>query len=159
MHAQGQVLIGKVGLEAIQEAGLAPDAVGGLTMGADPLAYAIAAESWRRGDPIHAFSVRKRAKRHGRGQLIEGCFEPGARVVIVEDVVTTGGSALRACEAVNAARGEVVGVLGLVDREEGGRAAIEEAGLRTIVLYTAAELRTCKSDGTSSRDVASEHAP
>jgi orotate phosphoribosyltransferase len=91
--------------------------------------------------PIHAFSVRKRAKRHGRGQLIEGCFEPGARVVIVEDVITTGGSALKACEAVNQARGEVIGVVGLVDREEGGRAALEAAGLNTIVLYTATDLK------------------
>ncbi len=141
MHAHGQVLIGKVGLEAIRSAGLAPDAIGGLTMGADPMAYAIANESWRSQNPIHAFSVRKRAKRHGAGQLIEGCFEPGARVVIVEDVITTGGSALKACEAVNHARGEVLGVLGLVDREEGGVAAIEKAGLRTIVLYTASDLR------------------
>jgi orotate phosphoribosyltransferase len=144
MHAHGQVLIGRAGLDAILEAGLRPDAVGGLTMGADPIAYAIAAESWRSGDPIHAFSVRKRAKRHGRGQLIEGCFEPGARVVIVEDVITTGGSALKACESVNQARGEVLGVLGLVDREEGGRQALEDAGLRTLVLFTADELKACK---------------
>jgi len=141
MHAQGQVLIGRVGLEAIRTAGLTPDAVGGLTMGADPIAYAIANESWRENIPVHAFSVRKRAKRHGRGQLIEGCFEPGARVVVVEDVITTGGSALRACEAVNMARGEVIGVLGLVDREEGGRAALEAAGLDTIVLFRAAEIK------------------
>jgi len=141
MHAHGQVLIGKVGLESIRGAGLAPDAIGGLTMGADPLAYAIAGESWRSQNPIHAFSVRKRAKRHGAGQLIEGCFEPGARVVVVEDVITTGGSALKACEAVNHARGEVLGVLGLVDREEGGVAALEKAGLLTIVLYTASDLR------------------
>jgi len=143
MHAHGQVLIGKVGLEAIRSAGLAPDAIGGLTMGADPLAYAIAAESWRSGEPIHAFSVRKRAKHHGAGQLIEGCFEPGARVVIVEDVITTGGSALKAYEAINQARGEVIGVLGLVDREEGGGAALESRGLRTVVLYTATDLRQC----------------
>ncbi|WP_423927342.1 orotate phosphoribosyltransferase [Candidatus Palauibacter sp.] len=141
MHAHGQVLLGSVGFAAIREAGLRPDAVGGLTMGADPLAYAIAAASWREGDPIHAFSVRKRAKRHGKGQLIEGCFEPGARVVIVEDVITTGGSAFKACEAVNQANGDVLGILGLVDREEGGRAALERAGLHTIVLYTASDLR------------------
>ncbi|MYG48175.1 MAG: orotate phosphoribosyltransferase, partial [Gemmatimonadales bacterium] len=126
MHAHGQVLMGEVGLAAIRDAGLRPDAVGGLTMGADPLAYAIAAASWGAGDdPIHAFSVRKRAKRHGKGQLIEGCFEPGARVVVVEDVITTGGSAFQAVEAVNRARGEVLGVRGLVDREEGGKATLE----------------------------------
>ncbi len=157
MHAQGQVLIGRVGLDAIREAGLQPDAIGGLTMGADPLAYAIAAESWRAGDPIHAFSVRKRAKRHGKGQLIEGCFEPGARVVIVEDVITTGGSALKACEAVNQARGEVIAVLGLVDREEGGRQALESAGLKTLVLFTADDLRRCLEAPAESE--AHGHAP
>ncbi len=122
-------------------------------MGADPMAYTIAAESWRQDDPIHAFSVRKRAKRHGRGQLIEGCFEPGARVVIVEDVITTGGSALKAFEAVNQAQGEVIGILGLVDREEGGLAAIEAKGVETMVLYTASDLRAAVTAG-SSADVA-----
>lgn len=143
MHAEGQVLIGKVGLEAIREAGLEPDAVGGLTMGADPVAYAIAAESWRQGSPIHAFSVRKRPKRHGRGQRIEGCFEPGARVVIVEDVITTGGSALQALEAVRVEDGQALALLALVDRQEGGREAIEAAGLRVLVLYGADDLRRC----------------
>lgn len=143
MHAEGQVLIGKVGLDALDEAGLEPDAVGGLTMGADPVAYAIAAESWRRGTPIHAFSVRKRPKRHGRGRLVEGCFEPGARVVLVEDVITTGGSALQALEAVRAEDGHALAVLALVDRQEGGREAIEGAGLDALVLYTADDLRRC----------------
>lgn len=143
MHAQGQVLIGKVGLDAIRGADLKADAIGGLTMGADPVAYAIAGESWRSGNPLHAFSVRKEAKQHGKGRLIEGCFEPGARVIVVEDVITTGGSALKACEAVKHARGEVLGVLSLVDREEGGRAALEKTGLETIVLYTASDLRAC----------------
>ncbi len=127
-------------------------------MGADPLAYAIASESWRQGEPIHAFSVRKRAKRHGKGQLIEGCFEPGARVVIVEDVITTGGSALKALDAVRQARGEVLAVLGLVDREEGGRQHIEAAGLPTLILYTANDLRRCLVSGAEG-DVPSDDAP
>ncbi len=158
MHAQGQVLLGRVGFDAIKSAGLRPDAIGGLTMGADPLAYAIAAESWRQGEPIHAFSVRKRAKRHGRGQLIEGCFEPGARVVIVEDVITTGGSALKAWDAVRQSHGEVLAVLGLVDREEGGVRTLREANLNPIVLYTASDLRRCveaREDEEGSR----AHAP
>ncbi|MFQ5679553.1 MAG: orotate phosphoribosyltransferase [Gemmatimonadota bacterium] len=149
MHAEGQVLIGRVGFEALRAAGLAPDAVGGLTMGADPLAHAIAAESWRQGAPMHAFSVRKRPKRHGRSRIIEGCFEPGARVVIVEDVITTGRSALQACQAVRRERGEVLGVLALVDREEGGRGFIERAGLRVVVLYTAEQLRRHADPATS----------
>jgi len=141
MHAQGQALLGPVGLDALDEAGLAPDLVGGLTMGADPIAYAIAGESWRRGSPVHAFSVRKRAKEHGRGRRIEGCFEPGARVLVVEDVITTGGSALQAIGEVEKEGGEVLAVLALVDRQEGGRENLEEAGTHVLSLFTAAELR------------------
>jgi orotate phosphoribosyltransferase len=141
MHAEGQALLGEVGLDALAEVGLHPDLVGGLTMGADPISYAMAGESWRRGEPVHAFSVRKRAKDHGRGRRIEGCFEPGARVVVVEDVITSGGSARQAIREVEAEHGQVLAVLALVDREEGGRAAIEEAGHRVIALYTASELK------------------
>lgn len=141
MHARGQALLGRVGLDELEEAGLSPDLVGGLTMGADPIAYSIAGESWRRGEPIHAFSVRKRAKEHGRGRRIEGCFEPGARVVVVEDVITTGGSALQASREVETEGGHVLAILALVDREEGGREALEEAGYRVLSLFTADELR------------------
>ncbi len=155
MHAEGQVLIGRVGYATLAAEGLRPDAIGGLTMGADPLAYAIAAESWRQGEPIHAFSVRKRPKRHGRGRQIEGCFEPGARVVIVEDVITSGGSALQACEAVRRESGEVLAVLALVDRQEGGRERLEAAGLRTLILFTANDLRACAS-GVASGPVADD---
>lgn len=140
MHAEGQALIGRVALDALDEGALRPDRIGGLTMGADPIAYAVAGESFRRGTPIHAFSVRKEAKEHGRGRRIEGCFESGARVVIVEDVITSGGSALRACEAVREARGEVLAVLALVDRCEGGREAIEAAGHSVLSLYTVQDL-------------------
>lgn len=149
MHAEGLVRVGAAGLDALEEAGLAPELVGGLTMGADPVSYAIAAESWRRGRPIHAFSVRKEAKGHGRSRRIEGCFEPGASVVITEDVVTTGGSALDAVEAVRSAGGEVLAVLALVDREEGGREAVEEADVPLIALFTAEELGRAASDGTA----------
>ncbi|MFQ5689171.1 MAG: orotate phosphoribosyltransferase [Gemmatimonadota bacterium] len=148
-HAEGQVLIGRVALEALRAAGLSPDAVGGLTMGADPIAYAIAAESWREGQPIHAFSVRKRPKRHGRGRRIEGCFEPGARVVILEDVITSGGSALQAYEAIRREDGQVLAMLALVDRQEGGRESIERAGIPVIVLFTAEELRRCAAEHAS----------
>lgn len=147
MHAEGLVRVGAAGMDALEEAGLAPELVGGLTMGADPVSYAIAAESWRRGRPIDAFSVRKRAKEHGRGQRIEGCFEPGKPVVVTEDVVTTGGSALEATDAVEEAGGEVLAVLALVDRQEGGRSAIEEAGHRLLALFTAAELGRASGSG------------
>lgn len=141
MHAEGQDLLGKVGCDTLQEAGWEPDLVGGLTMGADPVAYAIAGESFRRGRPIHAFSVRKRAKSHGAGRRIEGCFESGARVVVVEDVITTGGSALQACEALRAEQASIVGVLATVDRQEGGSEAIRATGLDVISLFGVDELR------------------
>ena len=141
MHAEGQALIGRLGLAAIREAGWKPDAVGGLTMGADPIAYAIAHASADTEAPVHAFSVRKDEKAHGRGRRIEGCFEAGARVVVVEDVLTSGGSALKACKAVAEVGGTVVGILVLVDREEGGRAALERSGYPLRALFTVLELR------------------
>ena len=114
-------------------------------MGADPIAYAIAhasALAAERGDGamVRAFTVRKEAKQHGTGKLIEGPFESGDRVVVVEDVITTGGSALKAIDAIRAAGGNIVGVLALVDRQEGGREAIEATGLEVMSLVTAADL-------------------
>lgn len=141
MHAEGQALIGRLGLAAIREVGWKPDAVGGLTMGADPIAYAIAHASAESEAPVHAFSVRKDEKAHGRGRRIEGCFEAGARAVVVEDVLTTGGSALKACKSVAEAGGTVVGIFVLVDREEGGRAALERPGYPLRALFTVSELR------------------
>jgi orotate phosphoribosyltransferase len=140
MHPEGLAAIGPLGLHAIAERGWTPDAVGGLTLGADPVSYAIAYASQLAGMPIRAFTVRKEAKSHGTGKVIEGAFESGDRVVIVEDVITTGGSALRAVDAVRAAGATVVGVLAVVDRSEGGREAIEAAGLEVAALVTAAEI-------------------
>lgn len=140
MSAPGQVLIGRLGLRALREAGWTPRSVGGLTMGADPVSYAIAAASAHDAVPVDAFSVRKEAKQHGTGRLIEGNFASGDAVVVIEDVITSGGSALKAAEAVRAAGGTVVGVLAVVDREAGGRAAIEAAGMPVIALVTATEL-------------------
>jgi orotate phosphoribosyltransferase len=89
---------------------------------------------------IDAFTVRKEAKAHGTGRLIEGCFDKGARVVVVEDVLTTGASALRALDAVRQAGGAVVGVLAVVDREEGGIAEIQKAGVRAEALLSIRDL-------------------
>lgn len=140
MHADGLALIGELGLAAIRDARWSGSAVGGLTLGADPVAYAIARASAGTGAPIHAFTVRKAAKVHGVRQRIEGCFEPGQPVVVVEDVVTTGASALEAAAAVREAGGTISGVLGLVDREEGGRQAIERAGFAVRILVSLHEL-------------------
>lgn len=139
MHATGLDLIGRLGLAALRQYGWEPEAVGGLTLGADPVAYAIARASCDAPPPVHAFTVRKSAKTHGAGKRVEGCFEAGARVVLVEDVITTGGSALEAAQAVRAEGGVVLGILAVVDREEGGRAVLEAAGFHVHAL---AEVRT-----------------
>ena len=140
MSAQGQRLIGRLSLAAIRSAGWTPVAVGGLTMGADPVAYAIARESLDAPPILHAFSVRKVTKQHGTRQRIEGNFSPGDAVVIVEDVITSGSSAGEAIEAVKEAGGRILGVLAVVDREQGGRAAIEAKGIHVVVLTTTSEL-------------------
>ncbi len=140
MSAAGQVLIGRAGLAAIRLAGWSPRSVGGLTMGADPVAYAIAAASAAEPPVIDAFSVRKEAKNHGTGRSIEGNFAPGDPVVVIEDVITSGGSALKAIEAVIAGGGRVLGVLAIVDREQGGRGQIEALGHRVVALTTSSAM-------------------
>ncbi|HEY4320502.1 MAG TPA: orotate phosphoribosyltransferase [Gemmatimonadales bacterium] len=140
MSAPGQVLIGPMALALMHDAGWHPDAIGGLTMGADPVAYAIAAASMRAGDPIDAFSVRKEAKKHGTGRRIEGNFQLDSRVVVIEDVITSGASAIQAIEAVRTEGGAVLGVLALVDRQAGGREAIEALGVPVRTLVRADEL-------------------
>ena len=140
MSGEGQALVGAAGLAALQGHGWQPRAIGGLTLGADPVAYAIAHTARLAGTTLDAFTVRKQAKAHGTGRRIEGCFEAGDSVVVCEDVLTTGGSALDAVAAVRAAGAQVLGVLAVLDREEGGRQAIEAAGLAVAVLVTAREL-------------------
>jgi orotate phosphoribosyltransferase len=140
MSAQGQRLIGTTALAAIRQAGWTPDAVGGLTMGADPVAYAIARASLDDPPAIDAFSVRKAVKQHGTGRRIEGNFESGISVVIIEDVITAGGSAQQAIDAVTAEGGKILGVLAIVDREQGGRQAIESRGIIVVALTTTTSL-------------------
>src|SRR6266545_178971 len=140
MTPEGQRLIGRLGLEAIRNAAWQPDAVGGLTLGADPVAYAICHSSAETDRPLRAFTVRKEPKAHGTGKQVEGPLARGDRVVIVEDVITTGGSAARAIEAVKREGAIPVGVLALVDREEGGREQLESLGLRVHSLTTATEI-------------------
>lgn len=140
MSPDGLALIGPLGLEAIRNAGWRVDAVGGLTLGADPIACAISYASAGGATPLRAFTVRKEPKTHGTGRLIEGPFQSGDRVAVIEDTITTGGSARKAIDAVRAAGGSVVGVLALIDREEGGRAALEAAGVDVIALVRAGEI-------------------
>jgi len=136
MSAEGLDLIGRLGLATVRAAGWAPVAVGGLTLGADPVAYAIARASVGSPPQIQAFSVRKAAKDHGTQRLVEGNLSAGDSVVIIEDVITSGGSARLAIEGVRASGGVVLGVLAVVDREQGGRAAIESVGIKVVSLTT-----------------------
>lgn len=140
MTPDGQRLVGSLGLLAIGAAGWNPEAVGGLTMGADPIAYAICHASADSPAPMKAFTVRKEAKAHGTGKLVEGPITSGSHVVIIEDVVTTGQSAARAIEAVRLIGAVPLGVLALVDREEGGREHLESLGVRVHALTTASEI-------------------
>jgi orotate phosphoribosyltransferase len=145
MSPEGLSLIGPLGLHTVRSAGWEVDSIGGLTLGADPIAYAISYAA-ALDQPVsglvalRAFTVRKEAKSHGTGKLVEGPFRRGDRVCVIEDTITTGGSALRAVSALREAGGVVAGVLALVDREEGGREAIEESGIPVISLARISEL-------------------
>ena len=126
-------LIGKLLWEEAQR--FMPQAVGGLTLGADPLVAALCFEAGLRGLPLEGFIVRKEAKGHGTGRYLEGNISPGMRAVILEDVITTGGSSLKAVRHARDAGLEVKAVLALVDRDEGGREAIEAEGLELVSLF------------------------
>lgn len=140
MSPEGLSLIGPLAHGTLLATDWQVDAVGGLTLGADPMTYAIAYASAGSSTPLRAFTVRKEPKAHGTGQLIEGPFRRGDRVAIIEDVITTGGSARRAAESVRAAGGLVMGILALVDREEGGREALIAEGFPVIALTRASEI-------------------
>ena len=137
--AEGLALIGEIIFDLVKD--LEIEAMGGLTMGADPLAHAVALTSWQRGKPINAFSVRKFHKDYGAGGRVVGPVQPGGRVVVLVDSVTTGGSALLAVEAAREFGLEVVQVIILVDREEGGRQAVAELVPRCDVVFTLSQLR------------------
>lgn len=137
LTAEGHWLVGRLLLDRILEVDPPVTAVGGLTLGADPIASAVSMASWSAARPLQGFIVRKEAKSHGTGRYIEGPpLQPGTRVAIVEDVVTTGGSGLKACERVEEAGLKVAGVFALVDRLEGGREAFESRGYKLESLFT-----------------------
>ena len=135
LHAEGSKLVAERILDLLDEDIVA---VGGLTMGADPVACSVAALSTLRGRPIHAFLIRKAAKGHGTGQFCEGLANvpTGSRVAIVEDTTTTGGSLLTACERAEAAGLVVAQTLTVVDRQEGADERIAEAGYTLQALTT-----------------------
>ena len=144
LHAQGAELTGRVLLDLFRRQGWEPQAVGGLTLGADPLVVATAVISAQVGTPIHGFLVRKSEKAHGMGRRIEGFQEKGAKVVIVDDVCTTGSSTVQAIEAAREFGFNVIGAACLVEREEAaGRPAVEKAAApaRFISVFTASEVK------------------
>ncbi len=149
MSPQGLSIIGALALQEMKDAGWLVDSVGGLTLGADPVAYAIAYASADSTHPIRAFTVRKKPKEHGTGKLIEGPFYPGDHVAIIEDVITTGDSARRAIDEVKHAGGLIEGVLAVLDREEGGRMTIEDQGYRVLALCTLKEVVTSRKTSSS----------
>ena len=136
LSADGSYLVGTAFLDALDELPELPEAVGGLTHGADPIVSAMVVLSHVRGRPIQGFYVRKEAKGHGTRQRIENPPKPGTKVVIVDDVVTTAGSLLKAVREAREAGCEVVGVMALVDREEqNGEANIRREVDAYIPLY------------------------
>ncbi len=140
LAAEGHVLVGEQMLDAL--AAFTPlHAVAGVELGGCPLASAVSLTSFQRGAPLDAIYVRKEAKDHGSARLLEGNsrIAPGSRIVILEDVVTTGGSTMKCADKLRAAGYEVAGVVALVDRLEGGREAMEAAGLKLVTVFTRAD--------------------
>ncbi len=141
LDPEGAALLAELSLDALKDDKI--DYIGGLEMGAVPIAGAIAQLSWLKGHPIAAFFVRKKPKEHGARLAVEGLAKgenlSGKRIVIVEDVTTTGGSAIKAVEAVKDGGGEVVLVFTMVDRDEGATEAFAEAGIPFRALYKAGE--------------------
>ena len=140
LHAEGSWLIGTLFNHMLSEMDI--KGVGGMTMGADPLVAATTVISHEQGRPLHGLLVRKEAKGHGTGQYVEGLgnFSTGDRVAMLEDVVTTGGSLLKACDRIRDAGLSIVAVCAILDREEGGREKLREAGYDLLALFTRAEL-------------------
>ncbi len=136
LHPLGANLIAAGMLEQIQALSPSPVAVGGMAIGADPITAAIVTVEGARGGHLKGFMVRKEPKDHGRGRQVEGPVRPGDRVVIVEDVITSGGSAIKAIHAARDFGLEVCGVIGIIDRLAGGEAAFAAEGLQLQTLLT-----------------------
>jgi orotate phosphoribosyltransferase len=144
LHAEGAALTGRVFFDLLQQQDWKSKAVGGLTLGADPIVVATSVVSAHADAPVHGFLVRKAEKAHGMGRRIEGFQEKGARVVIVDDVCTTGSSTIQAIEAAREFGFYIVGVACLVERlEAGGRAAVEKAAApaKFISIFTSDEVK------------------
>lgn len=140
MSPEGMNIIGPLSLHAMEAKAWIPDSVGGLTLGADPVACAISYASAAGPRSLRAFTVRKEPKTHGTGNLIEGPFRPDDKVVVIEDVITTGKSALQAIDAIARTGAQILGVLAIVNREEGGIEALAARGFETLALTSIHDL-------------------
>lgn len=152
LDANGALLTGQAVLDAIRKQGWHAQAIGGLTLGADPIVVATSVISAQQGRPVHGFLVRKAEKTYGTGQRIEGFRDKPAQVVIVEDVCTTGASTIQAIEAAREFGFEISGVLCLVEREEaGGRVNVEKAAnpAKFVALFTANDVRAVHVKGNT----------
>ena len=140
LHAEGSWLIGRLFNDVLKELDIR--GVGGMILGADPLVSSTTALSHEQGRPLHGLLVRKESKGHGTNQFVEGLgnFQPGDAVAMLEDVVTTGGSLLKACRRVQDAGLRIVAVCAILDREEGGRETLKKEGYELHALFTRKEL-------------------
>ncbi|WP_297454328.1 orotate phosphoribosyltransferase [Persephonella sp.] len=137
LDPEGGYIIGNLIFEMIKDK--SPDAIGGLTLGADPISYATALVSYLNKQPIKPFVVRKEPKGHGTGKQIEGNVQPGEKVFIVEDVVTTAGSSLKAAKVARDFGLEIMGIIAIVDREEGGAENIKKEGFEFFPIFKVSE--------------------
>ncbi len=138
LHPEGAFLIGKLFLEMLE--GIEVNSIGGYSIGADPIVSSISVRSFIEKNPIPAFIIRKQEKAYGTGKIIEGNFKKGDKVIIFDDVVTSGGSILKGAAEVEKAGGSVLGVMAVIDREEGGREMIETAGYPFTSIFTKSDL-------------------
>ncbi len=133
---EGAYLTGHLLLDEIEKLDAQVDAVGGMSIGADPIVTAVGLAARERGIPLRVFITRKKAKDHGTQKTIEGNFQSGDNVVMVEDVMTTGGSTLQAVEIVREAGGKVLAAFVIVDREQGGAENLEKENIPLIPLFS-----------------------
>jgi len=138
LDPEGAFLCGKIFLEMLKDYQV--DAVGGYSIGADPIVAAIATLSFIEKTPIPAFIIRKETKSHGTGKIIEGNFPKKGKVAIFDDVVTSGGSIIRGADQVRSHGGEVEVIMAIIDREEGGREKIESAGYTFLSIFKKRDL-------------------
>ncbi len=137
LDPEGGYIIGNLIFEMVKDKN--PDAIGGLTLGADPISYATSMISYIKKQPIKPFVVRKEPKGHGTGKQIEGNVQPGEKVFIVEDVVTTAGSSLKAAKVAKDFGLEILGIIAIVDREEGGEENIKKEGFEFFPIFKISE--------------------